>query len=61
MKKARNISNLLCVAILFFSIFIFLTSQSAHATATLSLSDGTNLILVADGSEIGSKIQILEL
>jgi hypothetical protein len=50
MKKARNISNLLCVAILFFSIFVFLTSQSAHATATLSLSDGTNSILVADGT-----------
>jgi hypothetical protein len=48
MKKARNISNILCFAILFFSIFIFLTSQSAHATATLKLSDGTNSILVAD-------------
>ena len=53
----RGIPNLVGVIILLCSIVFFLNTQSAHATATIRLWDGSgninaNSLLIADGSAL---------
>ncbi|HBH61495.1 MAG TPA: hypothetical protein DDX85_07110, partial [Nitrospiraceae bacterium] len=52
--KKRNMFQLLGLIVLLCCLVTFLNTQSAHALATIRLSDGTTTFDVADGSGLDS-------